>query len=155
MVAASLAGVVLSAVLVWLVVDYASQRPDEVNLGDRVFSVGDARRLAARIERDGAPFLFKDPLTSAPGREVYVQHLGPEADEGWIAIEAYAPGAARRIRCVLRWDPRRERFDDLCGGRSFAADGTGLRTYPAEVDERGVVVVDLRSRDEATSTTAA
>ncbi len=144
-VIASVAGVVAAAVLTFLVVRFASQRPDEVNLGDKVFEVADAERLARRIEQERAPFLFKDPLTRRPGREVYVQHVGADPKVGWLAIEAYAPGAPRRLDCILVWDRVNARFRDPCGDQTFPADGSGLRTYPAEVNESGQVVVDLRT----------
>lgn len=143
--AASVVALTVAAVLMVLVVRFASQRPDEVNLGGRVFAVADAERLARRIEQEGTPFLFKDPLTRRPGREVYVHHVGPDSKEGWLAIEAYAPGSPRRLECILVWDQAGSRFRDPCGGQTFPADGSGLRTYPAEVDEGGRVVVDLRS----------
>lgn len=143
-VISSVAGVAAAAVLTFLMVRFASQRPDEVNLGDKVFQVADAERLARRIEQERTPFLFKDPLTQRPGREVYVQHVGTDPKEGWLAIEAYAPGSPRRIECILEWDRVAARFRDPCGMETFPADGSGLRTYPAEVDESGQVVVDLR-----------
>src|SRR5688500_11087544 len=88
-VAASVVGLLATVVLVAFVVQFASRRPDEVNLGDKRFVVGRADRFAERIDEQGAPILFKDPLTSKPGRELYVQHLGDDEEEGWVAIEAY------------------------------------------------------------------
>ncbi|MGH9268459.1 MAG: hypothetical protein ACRD0D_09815, partial [Acidimicrobiales bacterium] len=137
--ALSSAAVVIAGVLVWLAVVYASQRPDEANLGDPVFRVGRATRLAAEVAERG-PALFKDPLNR--GREIYLQHLGGTPEEGWLAFEAYAPGAARAPRCLLVVEGRR--FRDPCGGSTFPADGTGLTGYPATV-EAGTVVVDLRT----------
>jgi hypothetical protein len=145
----SIVGVVAASVLVWLVTDFAAERPDEVNLGDDTFVVGDAKRLAARIDQQREPFLFKDPLTSKPGREVYVQHVGRDHRRGWVAIEAYAPGAPRSLRCILRWDQPQRSFVDPCapddGMAAYPADGTGLRTYPAKVNADGDVEVDLRA----------
>ena len=144
-VIASVAGVVVASLLTWLVVDYAAERPDQVNLGDDTFEVGDAERLAKRIDEQGVPFLFKDPLSSKPGRELYVQHTGDDPEEGWVAIEAYAPGSPRELRCILEWDADAGEFVDRCSRerRRFPADGEGLRTYPAVVED-GEVVVDLR-----------
>ncbi len=147
-VTASVAGVAVAAVLMFLVVRFASQRPDEANLGDKVFSF-DAPRLARQIEQQREPLLFKDPLTSRPGREVYVQHLGRDPRRGWIAIDAYAPGQPREIGCILDWEPDPGHFRDLCSPtqKTFPADGSGLRTYPTEVDEQGkVVTIDLRTQ---------
>lgn len=147
-VAASVLAVVVAAGLVYLVVDYASQRPDEVNLGDRVFQVGRATRLARRIDEQREPFLFKDPLNRE--RELYVQHLGTDPKKGWLAFEAYAPDAPRQLRCLLDWQPQQRRFRNPCGEPStFPADGAGLVSYRANVDGNGIVVVDLRTRTEA------
>jgi hypothetical protein len=145
-VVASIAGVVLTAVFVGYVVQVASSRPTEVNLGDERFVVGRADRFAERIAADG-PILFKDPLTSKPGREVYVQHLGSADDEGWSAIDAYPPDN-RSLACLLVWEQAAKRFRDPCGSATFPADGSGLRIYPGNVDDRGAVVIDLRTQPE-------
>lgn len=148
-VIASLAGVAAAAVLTFLVVRFASQRPDEVNLGDKVFKF-DARRLARDIEGQREPLLFKDPLTSRPGREVYVQHLGDDPKKGWVTLDAYAPGQRREIACILDWQPDTRQFRDPCSEsqQTFPEDGSGLRTYPTRVEEDGkAVVVDLRAQE--------
>jgi len=138
-VAASLTALALAALLLFLVVRFASRNPDQVNLGPEVFRVGNATRLARAIE-EGGPFLFKDPLNRE--REVFVQHLGADPNAGWSAIRAYASRVA--VECLLRWEPGPERFVDPCTSRSYPADGAGLTVYPARV-ENGVVSVDLRS----------
>ena len=143
-VAASIVGVVLAAAMVAYVVQLASKRPDDVNLGDKRFVVGRADRFADRIAESG-PILFKDPLTARPGRELYVQHLGADEAEGWLAIEAYAPGQ-RKLECLLQWDADEREFRDPCTDETYPEDGNGLRTYAGEVDDRTAVVIDLRSR---------
>lgn len=143
-VAASLVGVALTCLVVVFVVRFASERPDEVNLGRDRFEVGRADVFARAIRRDG-PILFKDPLTSRPGREIYVQHLGDDEAKGWFALDAYAPGAPREERCILEWDAKGEVFTDPCGDTEIPADGTGVRTYPGEVDDRRAVIIDLRT----------
>ncbi|HEX2849337.1 MAG TPA: hypothetical protein VHN98_02235 [Acidimicrobiales bacterium] len=140
----ALAVLVVAAGVMWGIVRLASQRPNDVNLGRRTFNVGKATRLATQISRDG-PFLFKDPLTSSAGRELYLQHLGTDAKQGWVAIEAYAPGAPREIRCILEWNRTSKEFRDPCGSVTYPADGTGLTTYPATVDSGGSVEIDLRT----------
>jgi len=147
-VGAAAFGVVVAGILMFLVVRFASERPDEVNLGRDRFEVGRADVFARAIERDG-PILFKDPLTSRPGREIYVQHLGDDVDEGWFALDAYAPGAPREERCILSWDRAARVFADPCGDTEIPADGSGVRTYEGEVDDRDVVVIDLRGRSTA------
>src|SRR5437764_1433362 len=73
----SIAAVVFGGLLLFFVTSFAARHPADVNLGPRTFPVGKASRLAARIRDQHAPLLFKDPLTSSAGRELYVQHLGP------------------------------------------------------------------------------
>ena len=144
-VSASIAALVATAVLVGFVVRFASQRPDQVNLGDKRFVVGRADVFAERIAEQDAPILFKDPLTQRPGRELYVQHLGDDEKKGWSAIEAYSPGS-RKLDCLLTWDGDTDEFVDPCSKARYPADGTGLRVYPGEVDDRTAVVIDLRGR---------
>jgi hypothetical protein len=139
--AASVAGVILAAGLMALVVNLASNRPDQANLGDKTFRPGRADRLAAVIARDG-PILFKDPLTSRPGRELYLQHEGTDVKKGWQAIEAYAIGSPRELRCILQWDNATKTFTKPCGG-------DGLPTYPGKVTPDGIVEIDLRTASEA------
>jgi hypothetical protein len=137
----SATAVVLASLLVWLAVRWAARHPDQANLGDPVFEVGRAERLAGRIA-EGGPFLFKDPLDR--GRELYLQHLGRDAEEGWHAFEAYPPAGPRRPACLLQPTGPQRPFRSPCTGATFPADGQGLVSYPADVDDRGVVVVDLR-----------
>ena len=101
------------------------------------FDVGPAEQRAAAVARDG-PLLFPDPRGGS--RDIYVQHLG---DKDWVAFEARASGAPRR--CVLRWEQPARHFVDPCDGRTFPADGSGLVTFPARVDDDDRVIVDLGS----------
>lgn len=130
-------GIILS-----LVVRFASQQPDRANLGDAVFRVGRADRIAREIGQRG-PSLFQDPLQRGTGRNLFVQHLGDDPKTGWLAIEARAPGAA--TECQLQWQGPQRRFLDLCSQRTYPADGAGLTTYPGRVDDEGVAEIDLRS----------
>jgi hypothetical protein len=147
----SIIGVVLASLLLLFVVNFISQRPDRVKLGDDTFQVGNAERLARRIDEQHEPFLFKDPVTRGPGRELYVQHLGTDPKHGWLAIEAYAPGAPHELRCILRWDRQARVFRNPCGGETYPADGTGLRVYPAKVLPNGQLEVDLRATPPETA----
>lgn len=143
--AAAAIGVAATALMVFLVVRVASERPGNVKLGPDRFEVGRAEVFARAIRRDG-PILFKDPLSSRPGREIYVQHLGDDDKLGWLALDAYAPGAPRERRCIIEWDRNRRIFTDPCGGADIEADLSGVRTYVGEVDDRGAVIIDLRTR---------
>ena len=137
-VAAAAAGVVIAAALLALVVTIVSNNPDQANLGGNTFRPGRAERLAPIIARDG-PILFKDPLTSRPGRELYLQHRGADVTKGWTAVEAYAPGSPRELRCILTWNAQTKSFEHPCGG------DRNLRTYPGKVTPKGVVEIDLRT----------
>lgn len=99
------------------------------------FDVGPASQRAESIARSG-PILFPDPRGGT--RDIFVQHLGGDR---WLAFEARAAGAPRQ--CVLRWDGSARTFSDPCDGTTYPADGTGLVSFPAAVDERGRVTVDL------------
>ncbi|MDP9402438.1 MAG: hypothetical protein M3P85_03725 [Actinomycetota bacterium] len=138
LVVGTVVGLALAALLVVVAVRFAAQNPEQANLGSSVLSL-DAERLAREVAKRG-PVLFKDPLNR--DREIYVQHLGTDADKGWVAVSAYASRAS--LDCLLRWNAGRRRFADPCTGRSYPADGQGLATYPAPVTG-GIVRIDLRT----------
>lgn len=139
-VVTTVVGLGLSAALVWSVVNFASRNPERTNLGDPVFNVGRAARLAKEIDERG-PFLFQDPLSPGRGRNVYIQHLGDDPVTGWSAIEARLPDSEA---CAVTWVIDEDTFVD-CRGDRHPPDGAGLVTYPGTV-EGGQVRVDLRTR---------
>lgn len=152
-VALSLVAVAVGGLMLFFATSFAARHPDDVNLGPRTFPVGKASRLAARIRDQHAPLLFKDPLTSGAGREVFVQHLDRDDKHGWLALSAYAPDAPHEVRCILQWSSAENAFRDPCGRATYLADGSGLQQYSATVDAKGTVVVDLRSGAAASSST--
>lgn len=99
------------------------------------FDVGSASQRAASIARSG-PLLFPDPRGGT--LDIYVQRLD---ENNWLAFAARATGSPRQ--CVLRWNQGAKHFTDPCDGRIYPADGTGLVTFPAEVNDKGRVIVDL------------
>lgn len=127
-----------------------------VQLGDDRFPAGPAEARAASIERDG-PILFSDVASGQ--RDIYLQHVGDDAEQGWLAFDARLPGRGRE--CTLVWQPEQGEFTDPCDGTTVPADGEGLAHYPAEVVE-GEVVVDLNAaqrreaeeREEPSTTTS-
>lgn len=127
-------GVAAGVVIFLLVLSLTRSRSVE-QAADARFRVGSAERLAEVVARDG-PLLFQDLLNRS--RDIYVQHLG---GDDWRAFDARPPGAPRR--CVLEWRHADRTFVDPCEGRTFPADGSGLASYPTEVDG-GRVYVDLR-----------
>jgi hypothetical protein len=139
-----LAGLLLFAFVLWLV-----ERGDEVEgfdirLGDDMFEDVEAERTAERIAEDG-PIIFGDPAKGE--RPIYLQHIGDEPDEGWVAFDAIAPGCDES----LTWDAEEEVFVDPCTDETYPPDGEGLTTYPAEVED-GKVIVDLNASFRTTTT---
>ena len=143
MVLVTAVGAVLAAALLFALVARAMSTGSTTSAsgggdgGARVaqFDVGRATDRAATIARSG-PILFPDPTGGSV--DIYVQHLG---EKDWLAFEARVRGAPRQ--CVLRWDQGARRFTDPCDGRTFPADGAGLVTFPATVNDKGRVIVDL------------
>lgn len=112
------------AMLSWL----GSQGTVKVQLGDREAGPYDTERMAEEIAERG-PFLLPD---ASPNRslDIYIQHLGDDPREGWLAFLARAPGQDDRD-CSLTWDG--DRFVDPCGEVTFPADGSGLRQFTTRV----------------------
>lgn len=136
---------VLAGVFILIFVLTLSQSDDvELNLGDKTFEVGKVRQLAPPVDKEG-PLLFQDLL--GRGRHIYVQHIGDDPLQGWLAIGAVAPGQPER--CTVTWRQQRGVFEDPCTKQTYPPDGTGLTQYPTEVnrDKKGgpVLIVDLRT----------
>ena len=101
------------------------------SVGAETFEVGDAERLAERIQESG-PLLFQDPLEQGGdgGRDIWVLHEGDNPDTGWSAVEVRSTDGD----CSLDWDRRANKFRNECPDNP---------RYSAEVED-GIVVVDLR-----------
>lgn len=143
----------IAAVLGLFVIAIPSLTEDgkvQVRVGDDRFQAGPAESRAASIDRDG-PILFSD--VAGGQRDIYLQHLGDDPDQGWLAFDARRPDQPRD--CTLVWIVDGQVFEDSCDGTIVTADGEGLAHYPAEVDQ-GAVLVDLNAAqraDEASTTT--
>ena len=138
--------VAVSAVLMFLVVDLASDNPETANLpGGDTFVVGESERFAERIEEQRAPIFFKDPLTAGAGREIYVLHDGDDPEDGWYAVLAYVDADDRKLECALRWEVEEQHFVDPCTDETYDADDAALTRFEADVNDDGKVEVDLRS----------
>lgn len=138
-VAMAVVAVAFGLGLMYLVARAVSRNPGSANLGSEVIRLH-AERTAERIEETG-PYPLQDPHGD---RDVYLQHVGRDPLRGWVLVLAYPPGVAPGdTRCALTWDVARDLFVAPCGGRTFPADGGGLTTFPAPVEE-GRVVIDLR-----------
>jgi len=149
--ALAVSGVALAvvALVLWGVATFASNQPSvEVGLGDQTFQGGRATRLAEEIDERG-PILYGD-VSGSKERDLILQHLGDDPEEGWYAFRAQPPDRDRE--CVWEWQPDEELFRARCDPDLTApADGEGLERYPVEVVD-GKLDVDLNVEDRPTTT---
>lgn len=109
------------------------------SLGDETFDAN-ASTLARLVKRDG-PILFPDLL--GKGKDIYIQHLSEETDQGWLAFRATAPGANRP--CTLVWERAEQVFRDPCSPtQTYPPDGQGLEQFQAAVQGANKLVVNLK-----------
>jgi hypothetical protein len=142
----AVAGVVLALGVVATIAVLAGRGTVEVRLGDDVFAAGSAERIAAEIAQ-GGPIPYPD--LAGGERDIILQHLGEDPEQGWLAFEARPPGAPRH--CMIEWQEDDEVFRLLdrgevtedCDGREFPPDGGSLPRYPVSVDD-GNLEIDLR-----------
>jgi hypothetical protein len=131
----------LAAVLLFVLVLRLSSKPGaKTSLSTSTFRVGRADNLAKPIAKDG-PLLFQDLLNKQ--RDVFLQHLGPDAKTGWSAFLAHPENESRR--CQIVWRKATHDFRDPCSQHVYPADGSGLPHYTVTVDSKDVVTLDLRS----------
>ncbi len=109
-----------------------------VEAGSSAFNLGDATELAATIEGDG-PLLLPD--ASGGERDVWLQHLGGEPDQGWRAFAVRPEGSPRD--CFANWDAERSEFVDTCNQTAYPANGEGLKQYPVLITTEGTVELNL------------
>ncbi len=136
----------------WL---FGAQSSFDVRLGDQTFQGGNAERLADEIA-EGGPILYGDvsDTGTADSRDIILQHIGDDPEEGWYAFLAYPPD--QRRDCFWQWQPDEELFRATCDEDLTApADGEGLLQFPVVVDD-GKLDIDLNhERRESTTTTTA
>ena len=135
--------------VVALFVALAASRGDvEINLGDERFNAGQTDRLAEEIEDGGGlPFLYQDLVGN--DRHLFVQHVGDDPDEGWVAFGAFDPDEPT---CVVLIDRDEEVLVNECDESvTYPLDGEGLKQYPVTVED-GRIYVDVN--ELTTSTTA-
>jgi hypothetical protein len=145
--AVAVGGVVLALGVVAIVAVLASRGTVEVRLGDDVFAAGSAERIASEIDQQG-PIPYPD--LAGGERDIVLQHLGDDAEDGWFAFEARPPGTPHH--CMIEWHEDDQVFQLLdggevtedCDGSEFPPDGEGLPQYPVSVDD-GSLSIDLRS----------
>ena len=140
--------IVLILVVTFLVAQAASRGDVEIRLGDDRFDAGGTENIAARIDQDdGLPALYPD--LASRDRPIFVQHLGDDPDEGWVAFGAFDPDDPR---CLVEIDREAKILVNACDRDvTYPLDGEGLRAYPTVVED-GRVYVDIN--ELTTSTTA-
>gem|GEM_PF-1894837 len=133
--------------LLWLVALFVSRHADEVDtkLGDNVFHIS-VSGTANRIAEDGLPVSYPDPLRS--GRDIWVNHVGPDLSSGWYVFNIVPTGADKK--CAVTWDGATKTFHDPCTDTVYGPDGflpTGggnLFHYAVAVNGNDLAI-DLRS----------
>ncbi len=125
----------------------ASRGDVQVRLGDDYFDAGDAVDIADEIG-DNGPILFSDVAGGA--RDLYVNHLAADPEQGWVSFEARRPGDPRD--CFVSWNATAAHFDYSCDDAvTYPADGTGLNQYPVQITD-GHIIVDINAAKRSTTT---
>jgi hypothetical protein len=141
--------VVLGASLWLATIALGGRNSTDVRLGDQTFQGGSTERLAEEIA-DRGPIIYSD-VSGERERDMILQHLGDDPDEGWYAFLA-APAEKARD-CTWEWDRKEQLFRAGCDDSLTApADGEGLKQFPVRVDD-GRIDVDLNASTRATTTT--
>jgi hypothetical protein len=113
----------------------------DLQLGDQTFQGGSTESLAAEIAERG-PIFYGD-VSGRKDRDMILQHLGDDPDEGWYAFLAAPLDKARD--CTWMWQPDEELFRARCDDSLTApADGEGLPQFAVTVDD-GEIEVDLNA----------
>ena len=123
-------GVVVALAVALLVAQAATRGDVTVRLGDDEFDAGQVAAIAESIEEgDGLPLLYQDVADG--DRHIFVQHLGDDIDEGWVAFSAFDPD---RPECLVEIDREAAELVNECTGETYPRDGSGLRFYETRVD---------------------
>lgn len=141
-------GVVVALLVAFLVAQAASRGDVDIRLGDDRFEAGQVESIAAEIaDEDGLPLLYQDLVGRS--RNIYVQHLSDDPEEGWIAFGAFDPDDPS---CALELDREAKVLVNACDETAtYGLDGEGLRTYPTEVVD-GDLFVDINELSTTTTT---
>jgi hypothetical protein len=112
-----------------------------LDAGEPVFRPGQAAKLADFIETQGEPLPFPD--LAGGDRDIWLNHVGPDAETGWYAF-GFRPQTAPR-NCLAEWAAADGHFVDSCDGAIYPADGQGLPQFPVSVGGDGELSIRLDS----------
>jgi len=138
-------GLVMTLATGFFLVSQADQLTDADNLTlgqtpDPIFRAGNVDRLAADVAKLG-PLLLPD--LAGGDRDIYLNHVGDDADAGWFAF-AVRPASASRD-CHVEWDPATASFVDNCTDTVYPPTGEGLPSLAVSIDADGDLTIDLAS----------
>ena len=101
----------------------------------------------AELGGGGLPFLYPDLVGN--DRHLFVQHLGDDPDEGWVAFGAFDPDEPS---CLILLDREDKVLVNECDESvTYPLSGEGLKQYPVSIED-GEIFVDVN--ELTTSTTA-
>lgn len=144
-------GIALVLLVLWGASVLTSRQDSfDVRLGDQTFQGGNAERLAGEIDERG-PILYGDISDSGGDRrDIILQHLGDDVEDGWYAFRAQPADKDRE--CTWAWEADEEQFRARCDrSLTAAANGEGLESYPVIVED-GRLDVDLNFDRRPTTT---
>ncbi len=142
LIVATILGIAAMTFLVLRTTDLAQRGDLQLNIGDEVFAPGNVERLSSDIEKFG-PLLLSDP--AGGDRDIYLQHLGTDDNQGWTAFAVRPIDATRD--CFVTWQASDLLFAYNCSDETFGPDGEGLPSYPVTIDADGNMAVDLNAAD--------
>lgn len=134
----ALCGLLAVVFLVTQLDQLGSGETAEIELGQPVFTVGQAEEIAEPIADQGPLFL---PDAARGDRDVYLQHLGDDPNSGWLAFAVRPPAAERD--CFVEWQADDRTFVDNCDGTVYPESGEGLTQYAVSVSPDGALTINL------------
>ena len=141
MFAAVAVALIVSAGALWTFARIASTHAESINLGSRVFSLGNAESRVKQAKI--SPLFFNDLVTDGRPLPLVVAFIGGKE---WAALNPIPPGSTEK--CIVKWDDPTKTLIDPCtktlyGPNGVRDNGTPLTRYSAVVDAKGRLIVDL------------
>lgn len=141
---ASILGLIAMVFLGSRILRLASDGELQVATESQMFQLENAEQWVEDIASRG-PVAFPD--ASGRDRDIYLQHIGDDAETGWYAFGVRSVGSP--VDCVAQWDTARRVFVDSCDGTEYSETGEGLPSYPVDPDEDGNLTIDINAADRA------